>query len=76
MIKCLSFDELIEFRQTAMQVLVNCLNFLKQQDKIKVFRIILNELKSSDLKSQEAAYQCLKSSNLKMLLQLNMVNQI
>jgi hypothetical protein len=74
MIKCLTFDELVEYRQTALQVLVNCLHFLKQQDKIKVFRILLNELKSSNLKVQEAAYQCLKSCNSKMLLQLNMVN--
>lgn len=76
MIKCLTYNELIEFRQTAMQVLAYCLRFLEKEEKIEVFGILLNELKSSNPKIQEAAYQCLRPCSSEMLLHLNMVNTI
>lgn len=77
MFKYLTYHQLIEFRLTAIQVLVNCLSFLKRSNKIRVFRILLNALKSSSQKLQETTYHCLKLNKTKLTnYQMKMVNKI
>lgn len=76
MLKKLTSNQLFEFREVAMQVLVNCLTFLTQTKKKKVFKIVLKSLRSSDLKRQETAYQCLKSRHTKLFVPKSMVNDI
>lgn len=76
MFKDLTSYQLYDFRQTAMNVIVNSFNFLTKQKRIKVSYIIFNILRGSDLKLQEITYQYLKSSSSKLLLERKMVNLI
>lgn len=66
MFQHLTTKQLSEFQETAMQVLVNCLAFLKRPKKIEVFKVCLDALRSPNIELQEIAYQCLKSSSNKL----------
>lgn len=73
MFKYLTSQQLFEFRQTAIEVLINSLHLLGSSEKTKVSYILFNVLKSHDHKLQETTYNCLKSHGSKLLLQIKMV---
>lgn len=73
--KNLTTRQIHEFRVTAIQVLANCLKFCMESLKIKVFRILLNTLKSSSHELQKNIYHCLHSHCSKLsTVQMTMVN--
>lgn len=73
--KNLTFRQIHEFRLTAVQVLANCLKFCVESLKIRVFRILLNTLKSSSHELQKKTYRCLHSHCSKLsAAQMTMVN--
>lgn len=75
MFKCLSPNQLYEFHLTALQALGNSFNCLMHNERIKVYSILLNSLKSSDFKIQEISFHCLKSHCDNTTL-IDMVNYI
>lgn len=75
MLKCLTSNQLLEFHQLAMHVLVNCLSFLTPNKQKQIFHIILFTLQSPNKKLQETAYTCLRNScNTKLYMDREMVN--
>lgn len=73
--KNLTSRQIHEFRVTAVQVLASCLKFCMESLKIKVFRILLNTLKSSSHELQKKTYHCLHSHCSKLsAVQMKMVN--
>lgn len=74
MFKCLTSNQIIEFRQTALQVLVNCLSISKRSIKKEIFSILLNALKSPNLELQETTYQRLKCANYNQFVPIKMVS--
>lgn len=73
--KSLTTQQLFEFRQTAIQVLIKCVDFLTQQEKIKVFRILFDALRNPEITIREKVYNCLKSCDLSLVLEMRMVIQ-
>lgn len=71
---CTSKD-LLEFRKTAMQVLVNCIGFTKCHEK-KMFKLILNILLCGiNRKLHDIVFHCLKHQTQNIVL-IKMVNSM
>lgn len=75
MFKSLTSNQLYEFHLTALQALGNSFNCLMHHERIKVYGILLNSLRSPDFKLQEISYHCLKSHCDDTVL-IDMVNEI
>lgn len=60
MFKCLSSNQLYKFHVTALQALGNSFKCLMHLERVKVYDILLNSLKSSDFKIQEISFHSLK----------------
>lgn len=71
MFECLTSDQLIKFRQTAVQVLVNCLIISRQPKKEEIFGILLNALENSNLGLQKTTYEHLKFVNFEVKANIN-----
>lgn len=76
MFNSLTSYELLEFRQLAMQVLVNCLSCFTQNIQNQILNIIWKKLQSPNKKLQETAYLCLINSNAKLFIETTMVNLV
>lgn len=75
MFKYLTYNQLLKLRLIAMQVLANCLQFLVEPNKKKVFEILLNGLNGSSQEQQKIIYQSLLSCKTKLsTIQLQMVS--
>lgn len=77
MLKSLKSNQLLEFRQLAMHVLVNSLSYLTLDKQKKIFHVLLCTLQSPNENLQETAYTCLKNViNTKLYIDIAMVNLV
>ncbi|XP_050530942.1 transcription-associated protein 1-like isoform X2 [Daktulosphaira vitifoliae] len=59
-LKSLSASQVQVLRKTALQVLVNCRQFVKPLECRFIYKLLYNALKGFNLELQETAYECLK----------------